>query len=116
MGSMNGRAMGEAVEEGFPQGLALEWHLQANHYPPLPREFVTVAVAALEKAQDAGPYPEGFFDPEVLDEEVEWPNLGIMPKDSRQDEDGKIFSTVRVAMEAMHLWDFVSFEDEDPED
>ena len=40
---------------------SLEWHLTANHYPPLPRALIPLCVQAIEKA-NAGDW-DAHFDP-----------------------------------------------------
>ncbi len=53
MGNLNAAAMAEAVGEG-QVGLrpALVWHLQSNHYPPVPTSMVDACIAAIEAAAD----------------------------------------------------------------
>jgi hypothetical protein len=53
MGNVNAAAMAEAVGEGLV-GLrpALSWHLQSNHFPPVPTSMVDPCIAAIEAAVD----------------------------------------------------------------
>jgi hypothetical protein len=45
--------MADEVNEGnISLERALGWHLEANHYPPVPSEMIPVAVAAIRAAQD----------------------------------------------------------------
>ena len=117
MGNMQAAAYAELYAQGVRS--ALSAHLTSNHYPPLPHAYLDVAQAALAKAVEAGPDLDlGEFDnPEVLEEEIEVPNTTeIIPRQSRRDEDGRIWVTVSTALEIMHLWDFVfaaAGEDED---
>jgi len=53
MGSLNAAAMAEAVGEGeVALRPALVWHLQCNHYPPLPMSMVAPCIQAIEAAVD----------------------------------------------------------------
>lgn len=45
MGRMQAEAMAEAVD----LETAIGWHLQHNHYPPVPPEMVAVCIRALRK-------------------------------------------------------------------
>ena len=51
----------EATELSFEQ--RLEWHLSSNHYPPIHKVFVSIAIKAIDHALD-----------EEWDEEIELPN------------------------------------------
>ena len=48
MGSLQAAEMAEALE--IEQ--ALIWHLQVNHYPPIPTEMVGVCIEAIEAVND----------------------------------------------------------------
>lgn len=53
MGRMGAEGFAELVEEGQATlEASLVWHLQANHYPPVPTAFLPVALEAIERAQD----------------------------------------------------------------
>jgi hypothetical protein len=49
VGSM-GRMQAEEMRAFLDEDLALGWHLQSNHYPPIPAEAIPVAKAAIEAA------------------------------------------------------------------
>lgn len=49
MGYMNARGMAEA---GIDIDTALGWHLQSNHYPPIPSTMIPACKAAIEAYQD----------------------------------------------------------------
>jgi len=48
MGSMSARDM---ADQGLPLETLVRWHLQSNHYPPVPEEMVPLAVAAIHAIQ-----------------------------------------------------------------
>ena len=53
MGTLNAAAMAEAVGEGeVALRPALVWHLQHNHYPPVPTSMVDACIEAIEAAVD----------------------------------------------------------------
>lgn len=52
MGNRIALEMAEAVQDGLSLAAALEYHLRSNHYPPLPLEFVTPAMEAIDLAND----------------------------------------------------------------
>lgn len=56
----------------------LAHHLRSNFYPPLPSEFVDVAIQALARAEASDWHSE-----------VTWPDVEIWPSESRQDDHGK---------------------------
>lgn len=65
MGSLQAMEMAAATEDGrISLDQALHWHLQSNHYPPVPPEMVAVAKRAI-RACESGDYnrrvrlPEG---------------------------------------------------------
>ena len=92
MGAQSTRGMLEAVEEGLvslPSEAALHWHLQSNHYPPLPISLVPTCQRAIELvASDEG------------GRRVRLPK-GLVGQDGRR-------SVVTADLvEAAHLWDFV---------
>ena len=55
MGLFNAIGMTE-TESTLEQQLS--WHLQANHYPPIPQVMVSACVAAIEAMKDADPNRE----------------------------------------------------------
>jgi hypothetical protein len=53
--------MGRAGTEGFAELVeagevsletSLEWHLQDNHFPPLPKTLIPICVEAIQRAND----------------------------------------------------------------
>lgn len=53
MGSLNAIAFAESVEEGSCSlDAALSWHLQSNHFPPIPLAFLPVCKTAIEHANE----------------------------------------------------------------
>ena len=48
MGSLQAVEMAEALEIEE----ALRWHLQVNHYPPIPTEMVAVCIEAIQAVND----------------------------------------------------------------
>jgi hypothetical protein len=48
MGYMQASEMNDAL----PRRVALEWHLQYNHYPPVPLSMVDACELAIEAMQD----------------------------------------------------------------
>ena len=92
MGSTGAMGMAWEVSQGTVslQG-ALIWHLQSNHYPPLPVELVPVAMRAIAKAN-----------------KEQWHTKVLMPK-------GISFRGLKLApvgdlIEALHLDSFLSIE------
>lgn len=53
-----------------PLDVALVWHLQSNHFPPVHTDFIPVAKQAIAAAVEAWVVD----DPDPLAEEVEMPN------------------------------------------
>lgn len=73
---------------------AIEWHLQYNHYPPIPVQMTDVALEALSVVR---PDPYEFEDVRIqLPDGVTWRGQETAP--------------VSAIMENMHLWDFVDAE------
>ena len=46
-----GRMQAGEMAARLPREVAVAWHLQYNHYPPVNRVFVVVALEAIEKAE-----------------------------------------------------------------
>ena len=90
MGRTQAEGFAEAVDEGMVslRG-ALEYHLTANHYPPLPRVMIDVAEAAIELANS-----------DSWDEAIPMPR-GIEFR-------GADFITVAGAVESLHLESFLT--------
>ena len=84
MGYMSGKSMAEQVEEGnIGLRQALTWHLQGNHYPPLPVALVDVAEKAIILA--------------------DMPEHGIELPEGITFRGGKTVITAAEAIESMHL-------------
>jgi len=60
-----GRLTAEGIaESGLPMEDQIRWHLQGNHFPPVPVSMVPVCIAALDAAADGDwqreiPLPDG---------------------------------------------------------
>lgn len=53
MGTTGAMGMADAVNDGLASlDTALSWHLQSNHYPPVPSAFIASCKAAIEAGQD----------------------------------------------------------------
>lgn len=64
----------EYANSGIDISIALTAHLQSNHFPPIPVQFVPLAEKAIELAADASiRYIEGVESDHLWDEEVEFP-------------------------------------------
>jgi hypothetical protein len=89
VGNLNAAAMAEAVGEGLV-GLrsALAWHLQANHYPPVPTSMVEPSIAAIDAAVD-----EDWNRPIELPEGITYKGHPTVPASA--------------LIEQHHLWSFV---------
>jgi len=83
MGRMQADAMAEL---GIDLDISLEWHLQANHYPPIHRVFIPVAKEAIERANQ-----------DQLDEVIAMPN--------------GITKTVGEIVQELHLDSFLDHQD-----
>jgi len=98
--------------------MAITAHLTSNFYPPLPADYVQVALAALEIANRAN-YGYGDWDNEILEETVTWPHMltvGMEPRGADHDETGHPVTTAMEAMEMMQLWAFVTEPDEEEDE
>lgn len=87
MGWTQAQGMADAVAEGAVSlEVAIEYHLTANHYPPVPRVMIDVCIDALAKA-----------DP---DAEIDLPD-GVTHRDGRR--------SVRAweIFESFHLYPFL---------
>lgn len=67
MGSLHASEM---ANSGMDPDIALQWHLQSNHYPPVHVAFVPVAKYCIEQGVEAQLYE----DWDLLDEIVTLPN------------------------------------------
>ena len=76
MGTGNAQAMNQQIKEGaIDIDTALLWHLESNHYPPVPAAMVPVAKKAIEHANlgewDASvEFPEGWVVNNLREMEV----------------------------------------------
>lgn len=82
-----GRSSIEDMLEWADQDQAIEWHLTANHYPPIHVCFVPTAKQAIDRGVAATE------DPAVWDEVITMPNGRTM--------------SVREIVGGLHLWPFV---------
>jgi len=75
MGSINALGMAEAVEDGMIElRQALAWHLQSNHYPPVPLNMVDPCVVAIQLVT------EGEHDTNVtLPDGIMWRGQPVAP-------------------------------------
>lgn len=96
MGTTNALGMAEEVADGnITLYKALEWHLTANHYPPMPLAMVGVCQHIIETQGDWG-----YDDYISLPEDILW----------REESQAPIFAII----ETFHLDPFLEqFEDED---
>jgi len=51
MGSLQAQEMAEMLEIES----AIAWHLQSNHYPPVPASMVSVCIEAINSVNNGGP-------------------------------------------------------------
>jgi hypothetical protein len=98
MGAQSTRGILEAANSGLvslPSEAILHWHLQSNHYPPLPVSLVPACQRAIELvAGDQG------------QTRVRLPK-GLVGRDGRRSV------VAEDLVEAVHLWDFVEAAVED---
>jgi hypothetical protein len=96
MGSLNAIGMQEAVNDGLVgQRTVIAWHLQSNHYPPLPSVFIDTALDAVEAFND-----EDYDRLITLPEGIEW-------------KDGRAAVEAHLLVESFHLDSFVTGDDYD---
>ena len=117
MGHMQAAAFGEAVATGeIQRRAALEWHVTANHFPPLPIEYVDVAVEVIDRLD--GAYAEDVDWDELvllpkglrmLPREVQW--LEVAP-DEDSDTEERAGATLGTLVEILHLDGFINWEGE----
>jgi len=92
MGRMGAEAMAEQVREGaLHLQAALRWHLQSNHYPPLPEVLIPAAMRAIERGN-----------------KEQWHRRVRMPKNLLFR--GKTLAPVGDLIEALHLESFLNQE------
>lgn len=92
MGSLSAASMRAELSDRA----LLEWHLQYNHYPPIPLIMIDVAAAAIAIVRD-DPYS-------YVNSDLPLPE-GVSFR-------GRTTAPVSEVMDHMHLWDFVG----EPED
>lgn len=93
MGRMQADEFGGLVQAGeIALELALGWHLQSNHYPPVPSEMVEPCKKAIELA-NAG----------------EWDEMVDLPEGVEY-RDGSTMVTAAVLIESFHLDSFLDEE------
>lgn len=98
MGSLNAQAMAEAVaQEQVSLLRALGWHLTANHFPPLPEDYVQPLYTALVLVANGLPT-----------DVVEIPE-GIQPVPGRavENADGVLVVQAADLVEACNAWSFL---------
>lgn len=67
MGTTGAIGMAEAVQDGtITLTQALAWHLQCNHYPPVPTSMIDACIAAIDACNEQDwnaeiALPEGVF-------------------------------------------------------
>ncbi len=97
MGNLHAAAMAEAVGEGqVALRPALAWHLQSNHYPPVPLSMIDPCIAAINAAVEAYTDGDELVD---LDRPIDLPE-GITYK-------GLPTAPAAALIEQHHLWPFV---------
>lgn len=90
MGHLQASEMANMIEGGaISLREALGWHLQYNHYPPLPKSLIGVAERAIDKANQG-----------------EWDAKLVLPKGCTVN--GRRTMTVGQVAEWLHLGDFIS--------
>ncbi len=87
MGSQSTQGM---IEMGGVSEQVMEWHLQSNHFPPVPVQMVPFAMSAVEAINE-----------EDSDRTVHLPE-GV------EFRGGRTELAAWEAADALHLWDFVS--------
>lgn len=90
MGTMSAMGM---VEEAGVNELTLGWHLQSNHYPPIPKAMIPVALEAIDAYNE---------------EDVE---RTISLRDICQFQ-GKDSAPAYEIVDYMHLHSFIDYEEE----
>ena len=97
-----GRLQTEEVAGMVDLDTALRWHLQYNHYPPVPGAMVKPCKDAIEIARH-------WNEDDEMDELVDLPD-GVQYKGR---DDGKALATALI--EDYHLADFLTTEDSEDE-
>lgn len=99
MGTTGAMGMSDAVNHHMVNlDAALHWHLQHNHYPPIPVGMIPVAKAAIEALNE-----------DDCERDIELPE-GVMFRD------GSTSVPAWQIAESMHLYPFVDNDDDDDED
>lgn len=99
MGSMQASEFASAVHDGaLSLRGALDWHLTANHYPPLPVEYVGIVADVIERVNAS--------DLELDDDAFLPSTLRIVPNDA-VDVEGGYSLPVRALLDATHSWSFL---------
>ena len=106
MGHLQAAEFGAAVAAGqIQRRVALEWHITANHFPPLPIGYVDVAETVIDRLD--GQYPE-FVD---FDELVPLPDLEVLPREVEIGDDGVARARLGTLVEILHLDGFINWGD-----
>ena len=105
MGNMQATAAAEAVAEGTVTiRQALELNLQSNHFPPIPVVYVDPileAIAAVEEGYHQRPIPLTAVE-----------STGMLPREARVDEEGRMVVEAGVLLDITHAWAFVDDDEE----
>ena len=67
MGTLRAQEAATVMADAFGLDAALDYHLTANHYPPVPREMIPIAKRAIELGVISND------DPSFLNEPIELP-------------------------------------------
>lgn len=89
-----GKRQAEEMRELLQEDTLLRWHLQSNHYPPIPLYMVETAKEAMVAAREGD-----------LERELKLPEGVVHRKSGAR-------VTARVVMDHMHLWEFVERDDD----
>lgn len=102
MGSLHAEEFADAVRSGsIGLRMALSFHIRTNFYPPLPNEYVDVAIEALDliATEDGG--------------DVELPNVEILPRQAYKDDGGKWWCDAWTLVQILHLEAFAEIDEEE---
>lgn len=100
MGALQATEFANAVHSGvIDLQAALQWHVTANHWPPLPVEYVDI-LSSVVIGVNGGELDE-------LDEVTLPGSLRIFPGQADQNEDGDFVVRVGDLLDATNCWFFV---------
>jgi len=92
-----------SMRASLHEDVALEWHLQYNHYPPIDVRAVPLAKAAIAHARECADNWDAPY------------NWGCEHTTADLDECGVTITEeplISDLLDAWHLWDFISMEEE----